>query len=559
MEIIQAANLKLAIRKTQILTPLTFSVDEGEFISFIGPSGCGKTTLLNIIAGIQKGFEGSLTVSAKRISFVFQHDTLLEWQTVMGNVLLPFTLSNAPVTEEIRERARHILHLVGLGGHETYFPHQLSGGMKKRVEIARALVTEPELLILDEPFSSLDIITRERLNLLVKRLHSLRKTTIILVTHSVEESCFLSQRIYVLSPFPARIIEIKTIEPVRSYSGPEGPALFVLNSAQQEINSQIRNEAKQLWDTESGPASADDRTAAEAGPEYPGTPAFFRREKGGFSPRFISFFRKHWASMLIPLELVLLYSFLGMIKRYFAIPDIIFPEPQAILIKFFATLKDGSIFRDLELTVIESLSGFSLAFGISMIVGFIIAKSKTASRLFMPYFIGANTIPSVALAPFLVLWFGFGILPRIVTSVIVIFFPLLINIIAAFKHSEERVRSLIKFYKPGKIRSLLAMEFPAALPGIFSGIKISITLSVIGAVVGEFVSGHEGLGALVSRAKTNFDVELMFVGLVWLILLGLFYYAFASALYYGIQKRLETPRSRRGAKRYGPFQPALKR
>jgi NitT/TauT family transport system ATP-binding protein len=539
MEIIRAINLQFALRKTQILTPLTFSVEEGEFVSFIGPSGCGKTTLLNIIAGVQKGHEGSLSVVAKRISFVFQHDTLLEWQTVMGNVLLPFTLGNSPVTEDIRRRARHILHLVGLGGHELYFPGQLSGGMKKRVEIARALVTEPDLLILDEPFSSLDIITRERLNLLVKRLHSLRKTTILLVTHSVEESCFLSERIYVLSPFPARIIDIKTIESEGIPGGPEGPALFVLNPAQQEINSRIRKEAKQLWDTDTDGGSGEGRMD---GPASYGSKSYGSKQK--FIPRAGSFLRKQWAALLIPLELVLLYFLLGGIKNFFSIPDLIFPEPRAVLLKFWETLMDGSILKDLELTVFESLSGFLLAFGISMVVGFIIAKSKTASRLFMPYFIGANTIPSVALAPFLVLWFGFGILPRIITSVIVIFFPLLINIIAAFKHSEERVRSLIRFYKPGRIRSLVAMEFPAALPGIFSGIKISITLSVIGAVVGEFVSGHEGLGALVSRAKTNFDMELMFVGLLWLILLGLFYYAFASALYYAIQKRLETPRNR---------------
>ena len=543
MTAVQAEELSLSIKKIPILETMSFSITSGDFVSFIGPSGCGKTTLLNLIAGIRRGYAGSLQVRTDRISFVFQHDSLLEWQTVYDNVLLPFTLKKQETTEEIHERALRILGLVGLGDRIDYFPHQLSGGMKKRVELARALVTEPELLILDEPFSSLDIITRERLNLLVKRIHSLKNTTVILVTHSVEEACFLSDRIYILSPFPARIIDIKDL-PRREAETSEGAnPLYVLSSDRQGMNAAIRRDAKDLWDTE---------TSASEAPREEGT-VFPRTSAPGdtsFAQRAEKWLRRHWSSLLIPGELLLLYYFLGKLKIWLDVPDLIFPLPRAVMEKFLATLLDGSILPDILLTLTESLAGFSLAFFTSMIVGFVIAKSKSASRIFMPYFIGANTIPSVALAPFLVLWFGFGLLPRIITSVIVIFFPLLINIIAAFKHSEERVRSLISFYRPSRVRSLFAMEFPAALPGIFSGVKISVTLSVIGAVVGEFVSGHEGLGALVSRAKANFDVELMFVGLLWLIALGLAYYGLASACYRFIQKRLMTPKSkqRRGKK-----------
>ncbi len=547
MSVVEAGGLRFAIRGTRILSPLSFTVGEGEFVSFIGPSGCGKTTLLNLIAGVRKGFEGELRVGTAKISFVFQHDSLLEWQTVMGNVLLPFTLKNTPVTEDLREKARTILRLVGLGDHDNHFPHQLSGGMKKRVEIARALVTEPELLILDEPFSSLDLLTRERLNLLVKKIHRLRRTTVILVTHSVEEACFLSDRIYVLSPLPARIVKIKELPKTEAGAGGAQAPLYVLSPRRQEINAQIRAEAKYLWDADTvngSPEPAGDRHDAGA----QGTPA--RGEEPGkpgspLRTAVASWLGRNWSNILIPVEIAALYFLLGFLKEKFAVPDMIFPAPRAIAAKFAATLSDGSIFRDLELTIVESLSGFFIAFGISMVVGFVIAKSRIISRLFMPYFIGANTIPSVALAPFLVLWFGFGLVPRVVTSVILIFFPLLINIIAAFKHSEERVRGLVSFYRPSRLRSLTAMEFPAALPGIFSGVKISITLSVIGAVVGEFVSGHEGLGALVSRAKASFDVELMFVGLLWLIILGLFYYGLASISYRLIRKRLETPRRRK--------------
>jgi NitT/TauT family transport system ATP-binding protein len=516
--LISAENLSLRIGDTPILTPLSFDVRRGDFVSFIGPSGCGKTTLLTIIAGMREGCAGKISVDTRRISFVFQGDSLLEWQTVMGNVLLPFSLKSESPVPGVRERALTILSQVGLSGYEDFFPHQLSGGMKKRVEIARALVTEPELLILDEPFSSLDIITRERLNLLIKKIHRLRRTTIVLVTHSVEEACFLSGKIFVLSPKPAKIMDIKEL--------PENASpLYILSPEQQAVNNAIRGDVKNLWETDGEPPS----------------PAPAWRAPGTAS----GFWSRHRHNLLVPLEIAGLYFLLSVLKKAFDIPEIIFPAPRAILGVFWETLRNGTIFPDLEITVFESLGGFFIAFILSMILGFVIARFRLVSRLIMPGLIGANTIPTVALAPFLVLWLGFGILPRLVTAVILIFFPLLISVISAFVYSAERVRGLVLFYRPSRIRSLFAMEFPAALPGIFNGVKISITLSVIGAVVGEFVSGHEGLGALVNRAKATFEVELMFTGLIWLIGLGLGYYALASACYYCIRRRLTTPRQKR--------------
>ena len=537
MPVVLAKNLSFSFGEMEILSRLTFSIKGGEFVSFIGPSGCGKTTLMNILSGLQKGWTGELSIEAERISLVFQHDTLLEWKNVLENVLLPFQLKRIPLSQPLTSKAIEVLDSVGLKGYEYYFPHQLSGGMKKRVEIARALVTEPDLLILDEPFSALDIITRERLNLLVKRLHSTRNTTILLVTHSVEEACFLSDRIYVLSTLPGRILDIKRIEKRPSRDGKPMNGLFVLTEAQQEVNSAIRREVQFLWETEVEKPPPSSSSPPIGGTVPSKSPLSVRKQA-------LQYVKAHWSTLLLPLEVLILFFFLDFLKHALSIPDLLFPSPRAVLRRFLETLGNGTILPDLELTVTESLLGFWIAFTLSMIVGFGIAKFKFLSRLLMPYFIGANTIPSVALAPFLVLWFGFGILPRIVTSVIVIFFPLLINIIAAFRHSEERVQCLIRFYKPGKLQSLFGMEFPAALPGIFSGVKISITLSVIGAVVGEFVSGHEGLGALVNRAKANFDIELMFVALIWLITLGLLYYGAASLSYHWIRKRLLTPPSR---------------
>jgi NitT/TauT family transport system ATP-binding protein len=189
-------------------------VASGEFLSVLGPSGCGKSTLLRIIAGLTEPTGGSCELNLKgagestlatgRIGFVFQDPTLMPWSTVAGNVELPLRIAGRVRSPE-RDRAAAALAAVGLAGFERSYPHQLSGGMRMRVSIARALVTEPDLLLLDEPFAALDEITRMALNDDLLRLWQAHRPTILFVTHSVFESVYLSTRIAVLTPRPGRI------------------------------------------------------------------------------------------------------------------------------------------------------------------------------------------------------------------------------------------------------------------------------------------------------------------------------------------------------------------
>jgi NitT/TauT family transport system ATP-binding protein len=196
------------------LDPIDLDIGRGEFVSLLGPSGCGKTTLLRIIAGLSEPSSGSrrLTLSPAdgrpaargHIGFVFQDPTLMPWSTVLGNVLLPFRLAGRVGAAE-RERAAGELRAVGLAGFERAYPRQLSGGMRMRVSIARALVTDPDLLLLDEPFAALDEITRMALNDDLLRLWKSRRATIVFVTHSVFESVYLSTRIAVMTARPGHI------------------------------------------------------------------------------------------------------------------------------------------------------------------------------------------------------------------------------------------------------------------------------------------------------------------------------------------------------------------
>jgi NitT/TauT family transport system ATP-binding protein len=195
---------------TIALSDLTMDVHEGEFLSLLGPSGCGKSTALRLIADLADISGGSINWptggSAKSdIGFVFQEPTLMPWANVLENVYLPLKLKG--VSKSVAEpRIRETLALVGLSDFAHVYPRELSGGMKMRVSIARALVTEPKLLLMDEPFAALDEITRFKLNDDLLRLKEARNVTVIFVTHSVYESVYLSTRIIVMAARPGRVV-----------------------------------------------------------------------------------------------------------------------------------------------------------------------------------------------------------------------------------------------------------------------------------------------------------------------------------------------------------------
>jgi NitT/TauT family transport system ATP-binding protein len=192
----------------------TFDVDAGELVSLVGPSGCGKTTLLKILAGLHSHEAGAVRIGSptqpfdpsRDIGMVFQQPLLLKWRRVIDNVLLPAEILGLPVAAS-RARARDLITLVGLQGSEDKFPYELSGGMQQRAAIARALIHDPKLILMDEPFGALDALTREKMNLELLRIWREAKKTILFVTHGISEAVFLGTRVVVFTAGPARMAD----------------------------------------------------------------------------------------------------------------------------------------------------------------------------------------------------------------------------------------------------------------------------------------------------------------------------------------------------------------
>jgi NitT/TauT family transport system ATP-binding protein len=219
MPIIEIAHLEkifLTVRNARIqaLSDISLSVREREFVTVVGPSGCGKTTLLKILAGLAPVTAGVVRVAGtpvaaprRDIGIVFQNPVLLPWRTIMENVLLPAEVQGIP-SATARSRARDLLKMVGLSDFEDKYPMELSGGMQQRAAISRALVSDPRLLLMDEPFGALDAMTREQMNLELQRIWRESGKTVLLITHSIPEAVFLGDRVVVLTPRPGRIARI---------------------------------------------------------------------------------------------------------------------------------------------------------------------------------------------------------------------------------------------------------------------------------------------------------------------------------------------------------------
>jgi NitT/TauT family transport system ATP-binding protein len=465
-----------------VLRDVDLNVKRGEFIAIIGPSGGGKSTLLRVIAGLLKADSGAVEVAGRnplqggpRPAVVFQDYRLLPWRTVEQNIRLPIELTGRG----------EVKTYVGMEPYKDLYPHQLSGGMKARVAIARGLAQDAEVLLLDEPFAALDALVRERFNLEMKGLHARTGKTFVLVTHSIREAVYLADRVVVLRD--------GTIETILETHG-EGRLTAFTEPLEAELRSRL---------------GVADSTFIERPPQTVRFP---------------------WEilGVLALINLVLIaWSWLAPGGNTF------FPSPGEV---WRAGLENRAL---LWAGALETLRVFGLglacSLGIGVPLGYAMGKAKTFERVLSPFIVALQAVPTIVIAPLLVFTLGYGTNSRVLIATLVSLFPVLISTMVGVREVDRVYREVFTTIGSNALGVLRKLELPGALPVILSGLRSTVSLALIGTVVAELTLGAMpgtvgGLGHIVNSARLTFSASTAYAAVGALVVLGCALYMIVSLL-----------------------------
>ena len=394
-----------------IIDHLSFAVEPGSFHCIIGISGCGKSTIFRMTNGLLKPKAGTILVEGKSIvgrkhycGYMPQKDLLFPWRTVGENVALPLEIQGELTRAERRDRAEAALADVGLAGCGSKMPDELSGGMRQRAAFARTMLTGCDLLLLDEPFSALDFLTRISMQEWLLDQWQRHKRTILFITHDVEEALFLSSSVLVVERTPIRELA-----------------------------------------------------------EIP-VPASFPRDRSCLK-----------------------------------LPEMV-------------ELKEHLI--DLLRKQVTPCLGISLVLGLALAV--VMDESDLVRKMIYPIVVVSQTIPTTAIAPLFVLWFGYGIWSKVLVTVLITFFPITITVYDGLRSAKTEMAELLETYGATKKDIFLKIKVPCALPYFFSAVKMAVPMSIIGAAIGEWLGAKSGLGYFSRRMMTQLDGAGVFAPIVLL-------------------------------------------
>src|SRR5215831_10120278 len=463
-----AAGGVLALKGTSL------SVRRGEFAAVVGPSGCGKSSLMKIVTGLVPPDSGDIVIFGDKVrgpvkiaGMAFQNPNLLPWRKVIDNVLLPLEIVEPHRRRFRRDRERYrgeadaLLKTVGLDGFSERFPWELSGGMQQRVSLCRALIHQPALLMLDEPFAALDAFTREELWCVLSDLWQRFGFTVILVTHDLREAAFLADNIHVMSARPGHLLR----------------AAFHRHRPR---------------------AAGQDRGGAQA----------------------MSSTLERLSPWLFTIAMFVLWE---LMCRIFKIDTFVLPAPSQIfqaIGQYWLPLGKNAF-----VTLWTTLAGFALAVAFGIVLGIIVGWSRTIYRGLYPVMIGFNSIPKVAVVPILIIWFGIGIVPAVLTAFLISFFPIVVNVATGLATMEPELEDVLRALGAKKLDIMLKVGIPRTQPYLFGSLKIAITLAFVGAVMSETIGANAGLGHLMVQAGSNFQMPLVFACLIGLAVEGIAMYA----------------------------------
>ena len=472
--IIKLEGVCVEFEGNSVLKDVNLEIKKGEFISLIGPSGGGKSTLLRVIADLLKADKGKVKINTKP-AVVFQDYRLLPWRTVRENVNLPRELTGKG------EGAEDVLKQVGMLEHADRYPHQLSGGMQARVAIARALAQDSDILLLDEPFSALDALVRERFNLEMKRLHEKTQKTIIFVTHSIREAVYLADRVVVLK---------------------DGKIDTVLEA---------RNEGR--------------ITAYDDGIE-----AILRAKLGMGDSTFVKTYRPALSFPWVIPTVIALTALLLFLWEWSAktAQSFFFPAPTQV---WLALIDNASLLVKHTLASLNvAMLGILCSLLIGLPIGYLMGKKFSLERLLSPYIVALQAIPTIILTPLLIPWLGYGTVPRVLIATLISVFPILVSSMVGIREVGRIYREVFSTIGASSLNTLTKLELPGALPVVLGGLRLTVTLALIGTIVAEFVLGSPGLGYFANSERLNFRFANAYAAVFINVVISLILYLSVSLL-----------------------------
>ncbi len=522
----------------QVLDHIDIRVPENQFVCLLGASGCGKTTLLRIIAGLTTSDTGTVSIGGRIVerpgqqsSLVFQNYGLLPWRTIMRNVEFGLETRGMDIAER-RKRSQTYIDRVGLAGSEQLFPHQISGGMQQRTALARAFSKDSEVLLMDEPFAAVDMQTREMLQDELLAIWNSKKTTVVFVTHSIDEAIYLGDRVIVMGDGHINADILTELPRPRSDGDVKSSPRFA--ELQREIRAALKHEFPSAK-TKGGAAERPQSrlTPIEAHGDSPQAVAVTKDDAPTLAPRSpaarklapsrVLARKKQWGEHErgILTRICSVLCTLAAWELYGRGVDPIFMSyPTAIVAAVPKMLATGELQAAFLLSARTLIIGLFFAIVTGTVLGALMGRYRFIDHLFDAQINALYSTPNISLIPILILWFGLGITSKIVIVFLAAFFPVVINTYSGVRNVS---RGLVEFAlaEGASERQIFSkIIVPASLPFIMTGIRLAMGRAVVGMVAGEMFTAVSGMGGAIVNYSNSFATDKLFVVIITLALLG---------------------------------------
>ena len=545
----QAAQIELSGVTKRFATPsgslftavrdVDMTIEPGKFCAVVGPSGCGKSTTLTMVSGLDRPSAGTVSVGGKPVdgitagtSFMFQSDALLPWKTVLDNVALGPVFRGAP-KKEAQAQAREWVRRVHLAGFENHHPHQLSGGMRKRVSLAAALINEPSILLMDEPFGALDVQTKAMMSNELLALWEQTRPTVIFVTHDLEEAIALADQVVVMTVGPGTVKDSLRHRPApaagRGAGNPVRPPLpgaapphlgvaarrgRARVCAHRETRERKRRTVMSAVpvNRSSEPVAIGDLAAAEEA----AVAADVRRSTRSRRMRM-------WAARIG--TLVIIIGGWQLLTSAKIVDPFFWGQPSGIVKQLNNWVQHGteygSIWEQIWVTFKEAVLGFVFGVAAGIIAGVLLGMFQFLADVASPYIKVANAIPRIALGSLFTVALGLGAPSKVALAAVLVFFVVFFNAFQGVREVDRNLLANARVLGASKLAIIRHVVVPSALTWIIASLHVAFGMAIIGAIVGEFLGAQKGLGLVIASSQNNFNPNGVFAAIFIIAVLAL--------------------------------------